>query len=460
MVPTFRRLLLVSAGAVVFSASGTAQVSTEIERAVTSADAAYERDDFAEAVRWYRLAANRGDATSQLNLGFMYDEGKGVPENNVEAARWYRKAAEQGLAIAQSNLGHLYTTGEGVPKSNLAAVRWYRQAADQGYAEAQYNLGVMYDNGEGVPENDAEAVKWYRLAAEQDNADAQLNLGAMYAEGEGVPDNYVEAYKWWSLAAAQGVHSAAGNRDIIRQRMTPAQIAEGQRLAAAWKSSIAEPPSKQQAQPQTAEPAQGSGSGFYVTASGHLVTNAHVVEGCTRITLANGSRLTLVAVDAEADLALLERSGEPATAALSLRQGRGVRLADNVIVAGYPLSGLLSSGLNVTTGTVSALAGIGNDRQRIQITAPVQPGNSGGPLLDQSGNVVGVVVSKLDAVAVASAIGDIPQNVNFAISLGALQAFLDANAVDYLTRNSAVTMSNAEVAERARAATVQVQCRV
>ena len=86
-------------------------------------------------------------------------------------------------------------------------------------------------------------------------------------------------------------------------------------------------------------------------------------------------------------------------------------------------------------------------------------GNSGGPLLDTSGNVVGVVVSKLDAVKVASITGDIPQNVNFAISLGTLQAFLDANNVDYQTRASSSPMSNADVAELARAATVQIECR-
>jgi S1-C subfamily serine protease len=142
-----------------------------------------------------------------------------------------------------------------------------------------------------------------------------------------------------------------------------------------------------------------------------------------------------------------------------LRQGRGVRLADSVVVAGFPLTGLLSSGLNVTTGAVSALAGPGDDRRLIQITAPVQPGNSGGPLLDSSGNVVGVVVSKLDALEVASITGDIPQNVNFAIALGTLQAFLDSNSIDYQTRASSSPKSNADVAEMARAATVQIECR-
>jgi len=89
------------------------------------------------------------------------------------------------------------------------------------------------------------------------------------------------------------------------------------------------------------------------------------------------------------------------------------------VVAGYPLRGVLASGANVAAGNVAVLAGPGDDRRLIQITALVQPGNSGGPVLDSSGNAVGVVVSKLDAIAMAQATGDIPQNVNFAVSAGA-----------------------------------------
>jgi S1-C subfamily serine protease len=134
-------------------------------------------------------------------------------------------------------------------------------------------------------------------------------------------------------------------------------------------------------------------------------------------------------------------------------------LAESVVVAGFPLTGILASGLSATTGTVSALAGPRDDRRIIQITAPVQPGNSGGPVLDGSGNLVGVVVAKLDAVGVALLTGDVPQNVNFAISLGTLQAFLDANGVDYQTRPSTEAKTNPEIAEVARASTFQVLCK-
>lgn len=108
-----------------------------------------------------------------------------------------------------------------------------KSLAEQGDAEAQaqFNLGVMYDNGRGIPENDAEAVKWYRKAAEQGHASAQGNLGVMYANGDGVPENYIKAYQWYSLAAAQGNSIAQSNKPKLAKRMTPAQIAEAQRLS-------------------------------------------------------------------------------------------------------------------------------------------------------------------------------------------------------------------------------------
>ena len=137
-----------------------------------------------------------------------------------------RRCAEQGYANAQYNLGFMYDTGDGVPEDDAEAVRWWRLAADQGLASAQYNLGFMYDTGDGVPEDYAEAVRLYRLAAEQGNAKAQNNLGRMYALGEGIPEDDMLAYMWYNLAAAQGNENAPGNKDILEREMTRQQIAE------------------------------------------------------------------------------------------------------------------------------------------------------------------------------------------------------------------------------------------
>ena len=145
---------------------------------------------------------------------------------------------------------------------------------------------------------------------------------------------------------------------------------------------------------------KSSGTGFVVSRQGHILTNHHVVDGCTSIrvtTDGHKKELTVVGADAENDLAVLKLPA-PALSVARFREGRSIRPGDSVVVVGFPLHGLLASEANVTTGTVSALAGIRNDTRFLQVTAPVQPGNSGGPLLDQSGNIVGVVESKLNVL--------------------------------------------------------------
>ncbi|MDA7658743.1 sel1 repeat family protein [Akkermansiaceae bacterium] len=167
--------------------------------------------DAEEAVKWYRRAADQGNATAQYSLGRSYDYGEGVEKDAEEAVKWYRKAAEQGNATAQSSLGWNYDNGEGVEKDAEEAVKWYRKAADQGDAPAQYNLGWSYDNGEGVEKDAEEAVKWYRKAADQGDAPAQYNLGLNYDNGEGVEKDAEEAVKWYRKAADQGIASAQKN---------------------------------------------------------------------------------------------------------------------------------------------------------------------------------------------------------------------------------------------------------
>jgi len=154
--------------------------------------------------------------------------------------------------------------------------------------------------------------------------------------------------------------------------------------------------------------------------------------------------------------ALLKATPSPRPAVF--REGSPVRQGQEVMVAGFPLHGLLADEPNVTTGTIAALAGPGNDTRLVQITAPMQPGNSGGPLLDESSHVVGVVVGKLDAIGLAAAIGDIPQNINFAINAATARAFLDANGVSYQTAGSDQKVPTADIAERARGFTVLIEC--
>ena len=189
---------------------------------------------WANAKYWYLKAAEQGYADAQYNLGVMYDQGQGVPQNEAEAAKWYRNAAKQGVADAQINLGFMYDHGQGVPQNYAEAEKWYTKAAKQGVAVAQYNLGIMYFHGQGVPQNYAEAEKWYTKAAKQGVAVAQYNLGIMYALGYGVPQDYVQAIKWLILAKANGKKGADKILDDTERIAMLQQVAQAQELAKQW----------------------------------------------------------------------------------------------------------------------------------------------------------------------------------------------------------------------------------
>ena len=189
----------------------------------------------AEQIATCRAGAESGDVNAQFGLGFMYDEfGMGVvPMDYAEAMKWYRRAAEQGHAKAQIQIGFMYERGNGVPKNETEAVAWFRRAAEQGDAEGQFKLGLKYYWGEGVLQDYAQAVAWYRRAAEQGDAIAQYNLGVVYSNGEGVPQDYTLAHMWFNLAGTDFEHAREW-RDTVAKQMTPAQIAEAQRLAREW----------------------------------------------------------------------------------------------------------------------------------------------------------------------------------------------------------------------------------
>ena len=147
------------------------------------------------------------------------------------ALKEWKPIAEEGNAAAQFNLGLMYQNGYGVPQDYKESVYWYRLAAEQGDADSQYNLGVMYERGYGVSKDDKEAVNWYRLSAEQGLTDAQYNLGFMYNNGKGVPTDKVYAYMWFNIAAANGDKDAEEKRNKLNKTLSQSQIEEAQRLS-------------------------------------------------------------------------------------------------------------------------------------------------------------------------------------------------------------------------------------
>lgn len=208
------------------------------------------------------------------------------------------------------------------------------------------------------------------------------------------------------------------------------------------------------------ESGSSSGTGFFVSETGHVLTNFHVIEGCKTVEITRPGSVAepvqVIARDQTNDLALLKAAGGPkAVPAIAPR----ARIGDSIYVYGFPLAGLLSSGGNFTVGNVTATSGLNDDSRMLQISAPVQPGNSGGPLIDQNGNVVGVVVSKLNALRLASVTKDLAQNVNFAIKGSVAMTFLDGNGITPPVPGTTPAADAATIAETARAFTVFVECR-
>jgi S1-C subfamily serine protease len=215
------------------------------------------------------------------------------------------------------------------------------------------------------------------------------------------------------------------------------------------------------AAPRAASARTSTGTGFFVSRQGHVMTNEHVVRGCTNLRVVQLSGGTLpartVAADAANDLAVIKVEGTSPDVA-SFRVG-GVRQGETVVAYGFPLSGMVTSGGTFTTGTVSALAGLGDDTRYFQLSVPLQPGNSGGPVLDGTGAIAGVATSTISPRAVARQTGGaVPQNVNFALKADVARTFLDAQGVRPETAGGGRDLSTPDLAQRARTFTVRVEC--
>jgi S1-C subfamily serine protease len=266
----------------------------------------------------------------------------------------------------------------------------------------------------------------------------------------GPPDGRVGTrtqFAIWQYEQSVGLPESINLPD--NEQITPGLVASVQTTLAMTQRQVS-------ALPQQGLKVTSAGSGFYLSNTALLLTNYHVVEGCKAISI-HGQVASLVSFDPKDDLAVLHtppRSGSVA----ALRVRPAVRAGERVVAVGFPLTGFLAAQANVTTGDVSSLAGIGNDSRYLQVTAPVQPGNSGGPPFDASGNVIGVVSAKLDAIKVAGITGDIPENVNFALKAVVVQAFLIFHFITYQTATSQTERSAPDIGDLGKSITELVEC--
>jgi TPR repeat protein len=411
--------------------------------------------DFGEAVKLWRKAAEKGQANSQAALAEAYDAGQSVTRDYIEAYKWADLAAGQSFdgsevlrdtlagkmtseeitegrrrsaALIQSRVAAMEAnSGDDAPSGTSPSLleRLLREPAEGGDAGAQIALASHYF----AVQSHGEACRWLRAAADQGIETAQFKLGTAYALGNGVPQDFVEAYKWLNLAAARGVGDAQPWRRELAKAMTKKQIAEGQRRSALFmanREKRVESPERFFAQPESIGNAISCGSGFFITEDGFLLTNSHVVDTASRLVVVTGQGrkpARLLKADKVNDLAVLKVSGT--FDSLPLASSGKVRLGEAVFTIGFPDPDVQGVEPKLTRGEISSLAGIQDDPRHFQISVPVQPGNSGGPLVDMAGNVVGIAVARLSDSATFERTGMLPQRVNYAIKSSLVSTLLE-----------------------------------
>lgn len=392
------------------------------------------------ALRQYQVAADSGDSAAQFTLGCDFEFGGAVPglgpeKNLAEAIKYLGMAAQQGNVNAEFRIAACYENGDGVDKNPFQAAMWYCKAADQGDARAQFKAGVFYYKGVGVERDPVLASKYFGMAAEQGDTTAQGMFGDFYLNGLGVIKNEVEGLAWLYVSTANG-NAIAANQVSSAERIYTAAIIEAARQRAIQlqaqvgsnKAPAQDSSTNTSSQPFTnLNRPKESGSGAFVSSDGLVLTAAHVVQGAARIeviTAAGTFTASVVKVDATNDVALLKCTGDNFSP-LPIAPSKEARTGTTVFTVGFPNIQIQGFDPKLTKGEISSEAGFQDDPREWQISVPIQPGNSGGPLCDENGNLIGIVESTLDPLTMAKVEGEIPQNVNYAVKSSYILPLLD-----------------------------------
>ena len=194
--------------------------------------ASKDRGHYATALRAWLPMAETGNAEAQNNVGYMYEEGLGVPQNYLMAMNWYRQAADGGLAQAQHNMGMLYHHGYGVAENLPEAFRWFKMAAEQELAESEYMLGLAYQSGEGTSLDYAEARRLFLSSARKNYTPAQMMYAFMLQAGEGSDSQPFSAYVWGKIAESNGSESAIDITTISTIQLDDDEVIEAEGVIA------------------------------------------------------------------------------------------------------------------------------------------------------------------------------------------------------------------------------------
>lgn len=394
-----------------------------------------------------------------------------VKKDPILAFKWLNLCEIVSSVKCLYELGLAYDAGFGVTKDTKRAVTYYAKCAELLVPKCQKRLGIKKILGEDTIQDFLEGVKLLEASAVSGDPDAASVLGVTLMAGLAGYQQPLKAYFWLILAAnnlpagKEKDESVKFRNDVVKT-LSGATVVEIQNAAKQWQPgqpapSFLELPTGAKAQGDIPKPreAKTTGTGFYINKFGHIVTNAHVVDGCKTIKILDEHKVEVTskvkASDLSNDLAIVQTEA-PSPNYFKLRPDG--RLGEPISAFGFPLSGVLATGGNFTTGNITALSGLKDDSRHFQISAPVQPGNSGGPMFDETGNVLGVVVGKANALAIAAAIKDIPQNVNFAIKSSVLIEFLKTYGIIFDTSSSNTPRAAADIATIAKKGSIFIEC--
>lgn len=378
--------------------TGALATSLNHTEAFSRAWSAYDAGQFDEALRIWQTLADQGDANAQINLGALYDNGKGVPEDAAAAVKWYRLAALQGNRQAQYYLGLMYAAGRGVPLDVSSAAKWYFKAAQQGLAGAQFNLGLLYKEFATLGESDWPAKHRPRMAVKPGSDATQHKPDMNAASRKDAPKNQEIAIEWFyksglSYLAQKRIVSARAAVDAISNLIPEHPLAQELRQKIRVTKSGIDAETHE-------EPVERVSTGTaWPISSRYVVTNNHVVSESNQVVLINkdGQEISAWSVvrDEVNDIALLEVSDShnlpPALPLGDAEIGLGAR----VFTIGFPGAEIIGELPTVSDGVISGNKGLGDNPGSYQTTVPIQPGNSGGPLLNMNGEVVGMVTSMI-----------------------------------------------------------------
>lgn len=471
------------------------------------------KKDTEAALTFYRKAAFQGDRGSLAFIADYYREGLNVGQDDSLAVHYLQRAASLDNVYALRELGRFYALGRGIERDLDKALENLNRAADYGDGLAQYYAAIIYQtmnnhlsayvlfslavkklepsefrdqalkskrelerilNSKEISRSNSIVKQWKEQTPKPQEfiggtdfikrLQAELNKRGFNAgEEDGLAGNITKvAYREFSKTIQlDGLKFDAPDIYYVAYRLglygNEVRVSKSPEIAANDPPPIAEKQNSE-ATPKI----KSSGSGFVVSVDGYIVTNAHVVKGCTSVSVLNGlkgrSPARVIEISAYNDLAILKIDGAQMTTVV-FRSGNLPKLGESIVVFGFPLNGVLSDQGNLTVGNITALSGLRSDPNVFQISAPVQPGNSGGPVLDSRGRLIGVVVSKLDALVVAGLTDDIPQNVNFAIKSTVLENFLQSRSVQYqVGKQEDPELPITELAESAKRASLFVEC--